>query len=162
MNIESLLPAAEYHYTINEADVTTDKYNTDGQVQQNGKLDISVYATADGYKATATLYWLNAEGGDDTNNINLVETRGVMVTTDSDITISGLNDGEVVTFYSVNGVNLGSAKAVQGVLHFAKPNESIVIAKIKGNDLKMLSSDICVWKSQIATSKLLQGHNLRL
>ena len=65
-------------------------------------------------------------------------------------------------FYSVNGVNLGSSKTVQGVLHFAKPNESIVIAKIKGNDLKMLSSDICVWKSQIATSKLLQGHNLRL
>ena len=61
-----------------------------------------------------------------------------MVTTDSDITISGLNDGEVVvTFYSVNGVNLGSAKAVQDVLHFAKPNESIVIAKIKGNDLKI-------------------------
>jgi len=45
--------------------------------------------------------------------------------------------GEAVTFYSVGGVNLGSAKAVQGVLHFAKPNESIVIAKIKGNDLKI-------------------------
>ena len=53
-----------------------------------------------------------------------------MVTTDSDITISGLNDGDVVTFYFVNGVNLGSIKAIQGVLHFAKPNESIVIAMI--------------------------------
>lgn len=141
LSFESSTPGAEYHYTINDADVATDKYNTDGKVQLNGKLDISVYATADGYKAsdkaTATLYWLNAEGGDDTNNINLVKTRGVMVTTDSDITISGLNDGEVVTFYSVNGVNLGSAKAVKGVLHFAKPNESIVIAKIKGNDLKI-------------------------
>lgn len=141
LSFESSTPGAEYHYTINDADVATDKYNTDGKVQLNGKLDISVYATADGYKAsdkaTATLYWLNAEGGDDTNNINLVKTRGVMVTTDSDITISGLNDGEMVTFYSVNGVNLGSAKAVQGVLHFAKPNESIVIAKIKGNDLKI-------------------------
>lgn len=141
LSFESSTLGAEYHYTIKDADVATDKYNTDGQVQLNGKLDISVYATADGYKASdkamATLYWLNAEGGDDTNNINLVKTRGVMVTTDSDITISGLNDGEVVTFYSVNGVNLGSAKAVQGVLHFAKPNESIVIAKIKGNDLKI-------------------------
>lgn len=80
MNIESLLSGAEYHYTINEADVATDKYNTDGKVLLNGKLDISVYATADGYKAsdkaTATLYWLNAEGDDDTNNINLVKTRG--------------------------------------------------------------------------------------
>lgn len=141
LSFESSTPGAEYHYTIKDADVATDKYNTDGQVQLNGKLDISVYATADGYKAsdkaTATLYWLNAEGGDDTNNINLVKIRGVMVTTDNDITISGLNDGEVVTFYSVNGVNLGSAKAVQGVLHFAKPNESIVIVKIKGNDLKI-------------------------
>lgn len=141
LSFESSTPGAEYHYTIKDADVATDKYNTDGKVQLNGKLDISVYATADGYKAsdkvTATLYWLNAEGGDDTNNINLVKTRGVMVTTDNDITISGLNDGEVVTFYSVNGVNLGSAKAVQGVLHFARPNESIVIVKIKGNDLKI-------------------------
>lgn len=141
LSFESSTLGAEYHYTINDADVVTDKYNTDGQVQLNGKLDISVYATADGYKAsdkaTATLYWLNAEGGDDTNNINLVKTRGVMVTTDNDITISGLNDGEVVTFYSVGGVNLGRAEAVQGVLHFAKPNENIVIAKIKGNDLKI-------------------------
>ena len=141
LSFESSTPGAEYHHTIKDADVATDKYNTDGKVQLNGKLDISVYATADGYKAsdkaTATLYWLNAEGGDDTNNINLVKTRGVMVTTDNDITISGLNDGEVVTFYSVNGVNLGSAKAVQGVLHFARPNESIVIVKIKGNDLKI-------------------------
>ena len=141
LNFESSTSGAEYHYTIKDGDVTTDKYNTDGSVELAGKLDISVYATADGYKAsdkaTATLYWLNAEGGDDTNNINLVKTRGVMVTTDSDITISGLNDGEVVTFYSVNGVNLGTAKAVQGVLHFARPNESIVIAKIKGNDLKI-------------------------
>lgn len=141
LSFESSTPGAEYHYTIKDTDIAIDKYNTDGKVLLNGKLDISVYATADGYKAsdkaTATLYWLNAEGGDATNNINLVKTRGVMVTTDSDITISGLNDGEVVTFYSVNGVNLGSAKAVQGVLHFAKPNESIVIAKIKGNDLKI-------------------------
>lgn len=141
LSFGSSTPGAEYHYTIKDSDVATDMYNVDGQVKLNGKLDISVYATADGYKAsdkaTATLYWLNAEGGDDTNNINLVKTRGVMVTTDSDITISGLNDGEVITFYSVNGVNLGSAKAVQGVLHFAKPNESIVIAKIKGNDLKI-------------------------
>ena len=60
-----------------------------------------------------------------------------MVTTDGDITISGLKDGEVVIFYSIGGVNLGSAKAVQGILHFAIPNESIVIAKIKGNDLKI-------------------------
>jgi len=113
----------------------------DKEVFLYGCYNISVRAEGDNYEpssyATTTLYWLNADGGDDTNNINFVKTRGVMVTTDNDITISGLNDGEVVTFYSVGGVNLGCAKAVQGVLHFAKPNESIVIAKIKGNDLKI-------------------------
>ena len=59
-------------------------------------------------------------------------------------------------------MNFGSVKVEQSICHFVKANECIIIVKIKGNDLKMLSSDICVWKSQFATSKLLQGHNLRL
>lgn len=140
LNFESSTSGAEYHYTIKDADVVTDKYNTDGNVQLEGKLDISVYATADGYmaseKAAATLYWLNATEGE-TDNINLVKTRGVMVSTDNGITISGLKDGEVVTFYSVSGVNLGSAKAVQGIAHIEKPQESIVIAKINGQEIKI-------------------------
>ena len=133
---------ANCYYSINVPDSKLEKtYAEDGKVDLTGCYNIECYARANGYTqsetATATLYWLYADGDDDANNINLVKTRGVMVTTDSDITISGLNDGEVVTFYSVNGVNLGSAKAVQGVLHFARPNESIVIAMIKGNDLKI-------------------------
>lgn len=140
LNFESSTSGAEYHYTIKDGDVVTDKYNTDGNVQLAGKLDISVYATADGYmaseKTAATLYWLNAAEGE-TDNINLVKTRGVMVSTDNGITISGLKDGEVVTFYSVSGVNLGSAKAVQGIAHIEKPQESIVIAKINGQEIKI-------------------------
>lgn len=140
LNFESSTSGAEYHYTIKDGDVVTDKYNTDGNVQLAGKLDISVYATADGYmaseKAAATLYWLNAAEGE-TDNINLVKTRGVMVSTDNGITISGLKDGEVVTFYSVSGVNLGSAKAVQGIAHIERPQENIVIAKINGQEIKI-------------------------
>lgn len=140
LNFESSTSGAEYHYTIKDGDVVTDKYNIDGNVQLAGKLDISVYATADGYmaseKTAATLYWLNAAEGE-TDNINLVKTRGVMVSTDNGITISGLKDGEVVTFYSVSGVNLGSAKAVQGIAHIEKPQESIVIAKINGQEIKI-------------------------
>ena len=133
---------ANYYYSLNVADAKTEKTLVErSSVDLSACYDIECYARADGYTqsetAKATLYWLNAEGGDDTDNINLVKTRGVMVTTDNDITISGLNNGEVVTFYSVGGVNLGRAKAVQGVLHFAKPNESIIIAKIKGSDLKI-------------------------
>lgn len=140
LSFESSTSGAEYHYTIKDGDVVTDKYNTDGNVQLGGKLDISVYATADGCKssemASATLYWLNAADGE-TDNINLVKTRGVMVSTDNGITISGLKDGEVVTFFSVSGVNLGSVKAVQGIAHIEKPQESIVIAKINGQEVKI-------------------------
>lgn len=98
------------------------------------KESVELYKAADVWKDFGNI---KAIEGDDTDNINLVKTRGVMVTTDNDITISGLNDGEVVTFYSVSGVNLGSAKAVQGIAHFAKPNERIVIAKTKGCKLKI-------------------------
>ena len=63
-----------------------------GSVDLSACYDIECYARADGYTqsetAKATLYWLNAEGGDDTDNINLVKTRGVMVTMDNNITIS--------------------------------------------------------------------------
>lgn len=90
----------------------------------------------------ATLGWKKFFKIETTGMRNVISDKkqsrvGLMVATDNDITISGLNDGEVVTFYSVGGVNLGSAKAQQGVLHFNKPNESIVIAKIKGSDLKI-------------------------
>lgn len=132
---------ANCYYSINVPDSKPEKtYTETGRVNLVGYYNIECYARADGYTqsetATATLYWLNTEGGE-IDNINLVKTRGVMITTDNDITISGLNDGEVATFYSVGGVNLGSAKAVQGILHFAKPDENILIAKIKGKDLKI-------------------------
>ena len=56
-------------------------------------LDISVYATADGYsasdKAEATLYWINANL-DNGTNINQVRTRGVVVSAhDGIISLSG-------------------------------------------------------------------------
>lgn len=86
---------ANYYYSLNVADAKTEKILVErSSVDLSACYDIACYARADGYTqsetAKATLYWLNAEGGDDTDNINLVKTRGVMVTTDNDITISGL------------------------------------------------------------------------
>ena len=140
LSFECNTTGAEYHYSIVDADVATDKYNSNGKVQLNGELDISVYATADGCKASdranATIYWLDGE--ETTDNINLAKNkRGVMVSTNNGITISGLSDGEVITIYSVDGKNLGSTKAIQGTAHFNTPIQSLVILKINGKEIKI-------------------------
>ena len=66
---------AEYHYTITDADMASDAYSKDGKVTLSAAYNISVYATADGYKASdkaeATLYWINANL-DNGTNINQV------------------------------------------------------------------------------------------
>lgn len=100
---------------------------------------ISVYATADGYapseKAEATLYWINANL--ETTNINLAKTRGVMASAhDGIVSISGLNDGEVVKFYAADGRYVGSSSAVAGVVSYAVSG-NLVIAKIGHDAIKI-------------------------
>ena len=75
-----------------------------GKVSLSAAYKISVYATADGYtasdKAEATLYWINANLENGTN-INQVRTRGVVASAhDGIISLSGLDDGEVVKFFA--------------------------------------------------------------
>lgn len=63
---------AEYHYTLTDSDVKNDAAYSDGTVSLDACYKITAYATADGYmqseKATATLYWINANL--ETTNIN--------------------------------------------------------------------------------------------
>ena len=103
--------------------------------------NISVYATADGYKASdkaeATLYWINANL-DTGTNINMVRTRGVVASVhDGIITLSGLDNGEVVKFYATDGKSLGSSVAANGAVSFAV-NESLVIAKVGKDSIKIV------------------------
>ena len=130
---------AKYHYTISDNDMATDALSEDGKVSLTAAYNISVYATADGYtaseKAEATLYWINAN--QETTNINLAKTRGIMATAhDGIVSISGLDNGEVVMFYAANGKLLGSSPAVGGVATCAV-SEKIVIAKIGMNTIKV-------------------------
>ena len=130
---------AKYHYTISDKDMAMDALSEDGKVSLTAAYNISVYATADGYtaseKAEATLYWINAN--QETTNINLAKTRGIMATAhDGIVSISGLDNGEVVMFYAANGKLLGSSPAVGGVATCAV-SEKIVIAKIGMNTIKV-------------------------
>ena len=131
---------AEYHYTITDADMASNGYSKEGKVTLSAAYHISVYATADGYKASdkaeATLYWINANL-DNGTNINQVRTRGVVASAhDGIINLSGLDDGEVVKFFAADGKYLGSTVAANGAASYAV-SESLVIAKVGKDSIKI-------------------------
>ena len=131
---------AKYHYTITDTDIKSDALSENGEVSLSAAYNISVYATADGYKASdkaeATLYWIDANL-DNGTNINMVKTRGVVASAhDGIITLSGLDNGEVVKFYATDGKYLGSSVAANGSASYAV-NESLVIAKVGKDSIKI-------------------------
>ena len=131
---------AEYHYTITDADMASNAYNKEGKVTLSAAYKISVYATADGYtasdKAEATLYWIIANL-DNGTNINQVRTRGVVASAhDGIVSLSGLDDGEVVKFFAADGKYLGSTVAANGAASYAV-SESLVIAKVGKDSIKI-------------------------
>ena len=131
---------AKYHYTISDKDMATDALSEDGNVTLSAAYDISVYATADGYKtsekAKATLYWVNANL-ENATNINQARTRGVVASAhDGIVSISGLDNGEVVKFYAADGKLIGSSSTVDGTASCAV-SETMVIAKFGDNAIKV-------------------------
>ena len=116
---------AKYHYTISDKDMATDAYSENGKVALSAAYEISVYATADGYsaseKAQATLYWLNA---------NVASAH------DGIVSVSGLDNGEVVKFYAADGKYIGQAVATNGTASYAV-SEALVIAKVGNNAIKI-------------------------
>ena len=131
---------AKYHYTITDTDIKSNALSENGEVSLSAAYNISVYATADGYKASdkaeATLYWINANL-DTGTNINMVRTRGVVASAhDGIICLSGLDNGEVVKFYATDGKYLGSSVAANGAASYAV-NESLVIAKVGKDSIKI-------------------------
>ena len=141
LTFASSTPNAEYHYTITDTDMASDAYSKDGIVKLSAAYNISAYATADGYKpsdkATATLYWVEANLQNNPTNINQTATRGIVVTSnDGIVTLSGLNNDETVRFYTVDGKQLGAAKAINGTTSQAV-SESVVIAKMGNQTIKI-------------------------
>lgn len=144
LQFASTTDGALYHYTITDADIKTDAYSEDGKVQLAAAYNITAYATADGYKqsdkATAVLYWVKANGNleNTSTNINQAKTRGIVATShDGIVTLSGLDNGEEVRFYTADGKQIGAAKAIDGVVSQAVSTASLVIAKIGSQAIKI-------------------------
>lgn len=131
---------AEYHYTLTDSDVKSDAAYSDGTVNLDACYKITAYATADGCmqseKATATLYWINANL--ETTNIK-VQSRGVVAScNDGVIRISGLDEGETVMFYGIDGILMGSQPAIAGeVMYVVGSSRNVVIAKIGDDAIKI-------------------------
>ena len=131
---------AKYHYTITDTDIKSNALSENGEVSLSAAYNISVYATADGYtasdKAEATLYWIKANL-DNGTNINLAKTRGIVASAhDGIVSISGLDNGEVVKFFAADGKYLGSTVAANGAASYAV-SENLVIAKVGKDSIKI-------------------------
>lgn len=112
------------------------------QVALTACYDIEVYATKNGYAnsdiSTAKLYWLTSSGSLDANSINSIAMRGIAVqASDGFIHISGLNDNERVSLFTVDGRCIGNATAFSGAVTFTAQPNSIVVAKIGKESIKI-------------------------
>ena len=129
----------EYNSEIKCADVS--KFYT-STVALTACYDIKVYATKAGYEdsdvATAKLYWLTSSGSLDANSINSISMRGIAIqTTGGFINISGLDDNEKVSLYTIDGRCIGTATAFGGAVSFSAQTNSIVVAKIGKESVKI-------------------------
>lgn len=135
---------ATYISNISDSDITT--YSS-SEIDLTVKYNIEVYAVADGYlnsdKVYATLCWIDVvpktEGIN--NSISYVRAMPVMIQNDGGrLTVNGINDGEYVNVYNVNGIEVGSTVSCNGsaVLNTNLSIGSIAIVKIKDKSIKVV------------------------
>lgn len=143
LTFSSATDGAEYHYTIADNDVKTEAYSKDGVVKLDATYEVKVYASASGYKnsdmAYATIFFID-QAETATGLTFAPEQRGVMVTNDGQtVTVSGLEDGERVELYAVDGTLLdtGAAVAAGTVSLDAGQATGVVIVKAGQSSMKV-------------------------
>ena len=141
LQFTSATAGAEYHYTISDADMVSNAYSQNGKVQIVATYDISAYATADGYNpsetSTAKLFFIKSDAQID--NINQAQMRGIVASSNGGVvTLSGLNNNEQVSFYSVDGKMIGTVNAINGEASLAAKAGEIVIAKFGESNIKIV------------------------
>ena len=119
------------------AQITFDGFNPSLCKLYVPQESIDKYKAADGWKSFPNIYALGGSG--ESNQINSTSTSTIVATCNNGIiTISGLKAQESVTFYTLNGKQLGSAEAVDGTATFAVNDAGdIVIAKFGGSSMKI-------------------------
>lgn len=112
------------------------------EVPLSACYDITLYAMKTGYEtsdiATAKLYWLTSSGSLEGNNISRMSMRGIAIqSADGFIKISGLDNNEKVSLFTVDSKSLGTATAMSGSVSFVAQTGTIVVAKIGKDSVKI-------------------------
>ena len=135
---------AEYVATISDTDIKTHYGN---EISLTATYNISVYALKTGYEksdiATATLCWIDQQPKTEgiTDGVVEVRARAVLINSYGGLlTVEGINDGQIVDIYSLNGEKRGSAVSKNGVACIdtnVHPG-SVVVVKIGNKSVKVI------------------------
>lgn len=135
---------AEFIYEITDTDI---KKGYTAEVDLNVTYNISVYATKAGYDnsetVTATLCWIDQQPKTEglTNGVANVEAKAVLIkSTGGLLTIEGVDDGDTVNVYTIDGVKRGSAISQNGIVHIDTNLQqgNVAIVKIKNKSVKVI------------------------
>ena len=124
-----------YAENVPSTDVTAfEKSNFESSTLHVPSSALSLYEATAPWYVFGTIKALN----DTPTNINTTKTRGVVIqSADGFITLSGLDTNERVDFFNINGAALGSATATDGTATFSATSDTIVVAKIGKESVKI-------------------------
>lgn len=133
-----------YKSSITDSDVSS--YSSK-EIQLGVTYNISVYTIKEGYDnsdlVTATLCWIDADPNTEgiNNGIAQVRAHGILIQTEnSNVNITGLDDGTKVYVFGINGQLVGSAISHNGNVKMVTnlhPN-NIAIVKIGDKSIKVV------------------------
>lgn len=136
--------SVEYISEISNTDIGT---YTSAEINVSATYNISVYAKAKGYDnseaVTATLCWIDVDPKTEgiSNGVAEVRTRAVLIKSNGgQLTVEGINDGQIVDIYSLNGEKRGSAVGKNGAARIdtnVRPG-SIVVVKMGEKSVKVI------------------------
>lgn len=139
-------PNATYLYTISDADIKQElTASENGNIELVAAYEITAYAKAEGYGTSApsiaTIYWLNGSIGDANNAKAITLDRRPIIASSNNgvITLKGLDNAELASFYSTSGMYLGQTEAENGEIVFNATSHisNIIIAKIGNDSIKI-------------------------
>ena len=141
LTFTSATEGAVCQYSITDTDI---KAGSGNEVQLVVTYNISVYATKSGYEnsetATATLCWIDKEPVIDVTGISQVPAQAVLIQSEGGVlTIQGLDDGQQVRVYGIDGTQAGAAVSRNGQATVGTNLKagSVVIIKIGDRSVKV-------------------------
>lgn len=130
--------------SITNTDISS--YSSD-EIQLGVTYNINVYATKPGFEnsdvATATLCWIDVDPKTEgiNNSVAQVRANAILIQTEnSNINITGIDNGTMVSVYGINGQQIGSAVSHNSNVNIVTnlhPN-SIAIVKIGDKSIKVV------------------------